>query len=240
MFVLNEQEKGFSPSQEKDVVSVLHSINEPKVAAAERPAEPTRAFICTFQLMPDEVNIRVILYLTRSRVSLVYVSEEGPCPVARRKETEAEALDFVESMGFMMDNMNLAKLSPADRKTALKELPIFEVPAEEMVLDRIKEAEAQLAASRKFRAEEEMPIVSRSRPKPAPSEAESSDSLSLEDLEAEFRRDEVGLGDVDSALDSVFGAPPRGGGEPEGLGAMRREAGVSSKWKTIVRFLASF
>ena len=37
-----------------------------------------------------------------------------------------QLLDFVENMGFMMDNLNLQKLSAEQRKEALAELPVFE------------------------------------------------------------------------------------------------------------------
>jgi hypothetical protein len=240
MFVLIEQEKGISPLQEARIASVFHSINEPKIAAAERPAEPTRAFILTLQSSPDEVEIKVVLYLVRSQTRLVYAPEGGGCRVAERKETEAEALDFVEGMGFMMDNMNLAKLKAADRKAALSELPIFEKPEEVSVSAQILEAEAELEATRNEKEEPEIPMVSRVKPKSAPLAAQMDDALSLEDLDEEFRREEIGIGDVDSALESVFG-PIEGKTETaQRPGGGKQDLGVPTRWRTIVRFLASF
>jgi hypothetical protein len=240
MFVVSESEKGIPPEDREGMISVLHSINEPKIAAAERPAEPTRAFICEFGREPGAVEIKVVLYLTKSQVRLVYVSEEGTVEAARKKDLEAEALDFVENMGFMMDNMNLAKMAPAERQPALAELPIF---GEEVMLESVGDLsflEDPLTEEPLEVVEGEIPIVTRAKPKPVASVAEFDDSLSLEALELEFRRDEGGIADVDSALDSMLGSRAEETGTLTGPTTGMSEGGAVTRWRTIVRFLASF
>jgi hypothetical protein len=215
VFVVDEAMKGIPRSEGNRIVSVFRSINEPKVAAAERPAEPTRAYLCEFDGEPTGSEVRVVLCFAKSGARLVYVPEDG-ARGADRNGLESDALDFVESMGFLMDNMNLAKMKPEDRKAALAALPVFEEERLE-ISDGVFDAPIAVSAG-----------------------AGSEDSVSLSDLEEEFLRDEGEMVDVDSALDSLLEPGNQAGRSLPGPDPGTTGEGVDGKWKTIVRFLASF
>jgi hypothetical protein len=180
--------------------------------------------------------VKVVLVQAKSRASLVYLSDHGAGELGRGKELETEALDFVESMGFMMDNLNLKRMGAADRASALAAIPIFQGGGS-----------ASPAAS----AGDEIPIVTRTRPKSTPEAMELDDTLALEDLESEFRREEIEISEVDSALDVLLGASPEGEKPalaiptivPESLPPVAEEKPERERdprWRTIARLLASF
>lgn len=125
MFVVSDNTGKFNADRNQ-VVSVLHSMNEPMIAAADRPVEETQAFVVISTAGAAKVVAHVVLFLKASKVRVVYEWDEGPVEVGRRAELEDEALDFVENMGFMMDNFGLEKMPTKQRDQALIELPIFE------------------------------------------------------------------------------------------------------------------
>ena len=125
MFVLNEGQNGLK-EDEGNLVSVLHSINEPRIAAADRPAELTKAFVCTVATGKDELQSHIVLYLTASGLRVMYSWDTEGFDPSLQEEVEMEALDFVENMGFMMDNLNISKLSDDKRNQLLEGLPIYE------------------------------------------------------------------------------------------------------------------
>lgn len=63
----------------------------------------------------------------------------------RLQSAESEALDFVESMGFMMDNLNFSRLNAADQGKLLKELPVFyaDLGAYLPILEQKRDAQGQ-------------------------------------------------------------------------------------------------
>ncbi|MFH1018054.1 MAG: hypothetical protein V1798_07725 [Pseudomonadota bacterium] len=123
MFILDEEFQGFSNPEEK-VLSVFQSINEPKVAAAERPAEPAQACIVIGR-DGIELEIHVVLHLKSSGVFVGYSWDEGPFSSSQRPGMEGEALDFVESMGFMMNNLSVEKMTPEQKKEVFGEMSVF-------------------------------------------------------------------------------------------------------------------
>ncbi len=124
MFILDEEFHGFRDPEET-VLSVFQSINEPKIAAAERTVEPAQAFI-VIRRDSIEFTIHVVLHLKGSNSLVAYTWDEGPFSRGQQAEMEGEALDFVEGMGFMMDNLNVEKLPSNQKKALFAEIPVFQ------------------------------------------------------------------------------------------------------------------
>jgi hypothetical protein len=55
----------------------------------------------------------------------VYVHDRWQITVDEYRELEAEGLQFLESMGFMLDNLNFRNLSPEAQEQTLKRVPLF-------------------------------------------------------------------------------------------------------------------
>ncbi len=126
MFAVNETHKGLQGEHSK-VISVLHSLNEPKIAAADHPAEPTKAFVVTMGGNDaGEYQTHIVLFLTKTQDRVMYSWDDGSYSQDERSSIEEQALDFVENMGFMMDNLNLETLEDSQRVSVVKGLPVFE------------------------------------------------------------------------------------------------------------------
>ena len=107
-----------------DILLLLISLNRPMVALEDYSTDEADATICTVRRESDMVSTVVHLLLQQGRVALFYRFESDPYPVDLRSPVEEEALDFVESLGFIMDDTRFAAMGPDERK-ALLERPIF-------------------------------------------------------------------------------------------------------------------
>lgn len=63
--------------------------------------------------------------MQQSGESAVYVPSNGTVPAEQFQSEEAEALGFVESMGFIMDNLNFRGRPPDEQETIIRTMPVF-------------------------------------------------------------------------------------------------------------------
>jgi len=118
-----------------DILLLLISLNRPMVALEDFATDEADATICTVQRESDMVSTVVHLLLQQGRTALFFTFESDPYPVDLRGPVEEEAIDFVESLGFVMDDARFSQIGPDEQK-ALLERPIFtgalsEVPGPE-------------------------------------------------------------------------------------------------------------
>ena len=203
MFIVNDQMNGLP--REASLISILHSVNEPMIAAADHPAEATRAYICLVSNGKNRLESHIIFYLPQSKMRVMYTWEEGAFEPDGKSQVEEEALDFVENMGFMMDNTNLQKLSGNKRESLLSELPIFsgdEPTRETLPLEDLDELDILGTEGAPKTA-----VVSPGDLDDIGFPPEASKSVSLSEVESfklmeeEFSRD---TSDLDEALDSAI------------------------------------
>ena len=67
----------FIDQSNKKMLSILKSSNQPLIAAADRPAEPTESFICSFQNANKKIETYLMLHLVKSGIRVFYKSEKG-------------------------------------------------------------------------------------------------------------------------------------------------------------------
>ncbi|MFL5320211.1 MAG: social motility and stimulation tgl protein [Myxococcaceae bacterium] len=124
MFTFDERIRGLPVSRES--VQVLYqSLNSPQLGIPGKQAGPAQAYIAGFQ-GPNGSALFIYLYLAESQDCAVYVCDKrnmGPDEFAAE---ENEALGFVESMGFMMDNLNFTNIAPEQQDELMKTLPLFQ------------------------------------------------------------------------------------------------------------------
>lgn len=124
MFTIDDKLKGLPVSREQ-VVVLYASLNSPHLAIPGKQAGPAQAFILGVRAGAG-FGVYVYLYLPESADCAVYTAGRKALAPEEYKATEAEAHAFVESMGFMMDNLNFRTV-PADRQDQLlKTLPVFQ------------------------------------------------------------------------------------------------------------------
>lgn len=108
------------------VVAIIESINTPNVVIPGCDAEPTQAFIVGVRNPDATFSVMIYLYQTQSFRPAIYVSSPRAVPLAQYPEVEAEAIGFVESMGFMVDNLNFRRLTPVQQADVMERLPVFQ------------------------------------------------------------------------------------------------------------------
>ncbi len=124
MFVIDQRLRGL-PASRDQVVSVFQSINQPHLAVPGKQAGPAQAYILGLR-GSSGLSVFVYLFLAETLDCAVYVPERRNLTPEAYGEAEADAHAFVESMGFMMDNLNFRALPVADQDALMRSLPVFQ------------------------------------------------------------------------------------------------------------------
>ncbi|HEY0882696.1 MAG TPA: social motility TPR repeat lipoprotein Tgl [Archangium sp.] len=123
MYSIDERLKGL-PAVRDQVVQLYQSLNAPHLAIPGRKAGPAMAFVLGLR-GPSGFAVFVYLYMQQSGEAAVYVPSSGTVPAERYESEEAEALGFVESMGFIMDNLNFRGRPADEQETIIRTMPVF-------------------------------------------------------------------------------------------------------------------
>lgn len=113
------------PARRAHVVSLLESINQPLVNIPGYGAAPTGAFTLGTKNDHGAFTVFVYLFQPQTQAVLIYVSEPRALTSEQLVQEEAEAVRFVESMGFMMDDVRFGQLSVADQDAVMERVPMF-------------------------------------------------------------------------------------------------------------------
>jgi hypothetical protein len=115
----------FLPAMREQVVAVVESINQPHVSLPGKPAQPVTGHLCGLRNGNGTFSIYVVLTVPRTGENVVYVHDRRQLDVEGYREVEIEGLQFLESMGFMLDNLNFRNLAPAAQDETLARIPAF-------------------------------------------------------------------------------------------------------------------
>ncbi len=121
MFTLDEQMRGLDATREQ-VAALFQSINAPHVVIPGRQAGPAQAFIVC-KRSPQGFSVGVYLWLAETRDCAVYATDVVASTPDDYRALQTDALGFVESMGFMMDNLNFRGLPAHQQQEVLQALP---------------------------------------------------------------------------------------------------------------------
>ena len=123
MFFIDDRFRGL-PAAREQVLLLHQSINSPHLAIPGKPAGPAQAFVVGLR-GASGFAVFIYLFLSEARDCAVYAPARRGTSLEDTQQHEAEALAFVESMGFMMDDAHYASLSTAQQDELLKSLPVF-------------------------------------------------------------------------------------------------------------------
>jgi hypothetical protein len=115
----------FVPATREQVVALVESINQPQVQIPGKASQQVFGHLCGLRNANGTFSIYVGLFLPRSGENVIYVHDRPQLTVDEYPEVEAEGLQFLESMGFMLDNLNFRSLSPEAQAQTLKRIPLF-------------------------------------------------------------------------------------------------------------------
>lgn len=123
MFTLDDRVKTL-PGNRDAIVLLYQSLNSPQVGIPGKQAGPAQSFVVAYR-GPNGAAMFIYLFLPESLESAVYISDNRNMSPEQLVQEENEALGFVESMGFMMDNLNYENLSSEQREELIRTLPPF-------------------------------------------------------------------------------------------------------------------
>jgi len=107
------------------IVAVIESINQPQLSIPGKPAQGAQAHLCGVRNADGSFSVYVSLFLLQSGEVVVYAFEPRQFPIERYREIEAEGLHFLESMGFMLDNLRFRNLSVEQQEQAMERVPLL-------------------------------------------------------------------------------------------------------------------
>src|SRR5208282_2426251 len=123
LFNLDETVRVLDASREQ-LAALFQSINAPHVAIPGRRAGPAQAFIACLR-STQGFTVTVYLWLSESKDCAVYLTDGVAQTPEDYRTLQTDALAFVESMGFMMDNLNYRALPPERQTEVLVSLPMY-------------------------------------------------------------------------------------------------------------------
>jgi hypothetical protein len=118
----------FIPATREQVVALVESINQPQVSIPGKEPQVVQGFLCGLRNDNGTFSIYVSLFLARTRENVVYANDKREVGMEEYRDVEVEGLHFLESMGFMLDNLNFRNLAHAQQVETLKRVPAFQPP----------------------------------------------------------------------------------------------------------------
>ncbi len=109
----------------EQVVAIIESVNQPQVGIPGKSPQVAQAFVTGVRNSNTSFSIYVYLLLRQEHEAVIFIHPRGEFPLEAYREIESEALHFVESMGFMMENVNFRNQSTAAQDELMTRLPVF-------------------------------------------------------------------------------------------------------------------
>lgn len=124
MFNFDERIRGL-PAKRDQVVALYQSVNSPHLAIPGKKAGLAQAYVVVLR-GPSGFGIFIYLYLSESSDCAVYVYDRRSLSLDEYPGVEQEAMGFVESMGFMMGNLNFRSVPQEQQEEMIRTLPVFQ------------------------------------------------------------------------------------------------------------------
>lgn len=109
-------------------MAVVESINQPQVSVPGKPSQAVFGHLCGLRNPNGTFSIYVSLHLVKTGENVIYVNEKAQLTVEEYRAVEVEGLHFLESMGFMLDNLNFRNLSPEVQEQTFQRITVFHPP----------------------------------------------------------------------------------------------------------------
>jgi hypothetical protein len=118
----------FIPATREQVVALVESINQPQVSIPGKEPQTVQGFLCGLRNQSGSFSIFVSLFLPRTGENVVYANDKREVGMEEYRDVEIKGLHFLESMGFMLDNLNFRNLGQEQQVETLKRVPLFHEP----------------------------------------------------------------------------------------------------------------
>lgn len=118
----------YIPATRDQIVALVESINQPQVSIPGKEPQAVQGFLCGLRNQNGTFSIFASLFLPKTSENVVYVGDPREVGMEEYRDAEVEGLHFLESMGFMLDNLNFRNLAEAQQVETLKRVPLFQEP----------------------------------------------------------------------------------------------------------------
>jgi hypothetical protein len=105
------------------VLHLFRSMREVQLALPGLPAQEASAYLCQYHSGPG-VGTATVFHLHKSGQLAFYVNSPREVPEGKADSMLDQALTFVESMGFLMTDLDIHLLGAADRELLWSSLPL--------------------------------------------------------------------------------------------------------------------
>ncbi len=117
------------PVTKEQVVAIVESINQPQVSIPGKAPQMVAGWLVGLRNANGTFSIFVGLHLSKTGENVIYLDDANRhITVEAYRDLEVEGLHFLESMGFMLDNLNFRNLSPTAQDETMKRIPLFRPP----------------------------------------------------------------------------------------------------------------
>jgi hypothetical protein len=118
----------YVPVTKEQVVAIVESINQPQVSIPGKAPQQVLGWLVGIRNANGTFSLFVGLHLTKSGENVVYLHDTRHVAVEGYRDLEVEGLHFLESMGFMLDNLNFRNLAAPAQDETMKRIPLFHPP----------------------------------------------------------------------------------------------------------------
>lgn len=118
----------FVPATRDQVVAIIEAINQPQITIPGKEPQAVHGVLCSLRNLNGSFSIVVALHLPRTGEHVVYLHEKRQLAAEEYREVQDEGLHFLESMGFMLDNLNFRNMAQELQDQTLKRIPLFSPP----------------------------------------------------------------------------------------------------------------
>ncbi len=119
----------FVPASRDAVVALVESLNQPQISIPGKAPQSMQAHLCGLRNANGSCSVFVSLQLSQTAENVIYAHEPRELAPDRYREAEAEGRLFLESMGFMLDDLHFGGMSPEQKDLTLGRMPVFSRPA---------------------------------------------------------------------------------------------------------------
>jgi len=109
----------------EQIVAIIESINSPNIAIPELGTEPTKAYLIGCLTPGGGAAIFCYLLQVDTNRPIIYISNPPEVPLDQYAWLESESIQYVESMGFMLDNLGFRSRPPGEQQALYESLPPF-------------------------------------------------------------------------------------------------------------------
>ena len=109
-------------------MAIIEAINQPQISIPGKEPQSVHGVLCSLRNANGSFSIVVALHAPRTGENVIYLHDKRQLTAEEYREVQDAGLHFLESMGFMLDNLNFRNMTPALQEETLKRLPLFSPP----------------------------------------------------------------------------------------------------------------